>query len=292
MRLWRLKQGARQHMGSALGARDFCGPAQTRRAHCALCPANYNDSARLWPSARAEVQAFVGLLPAIVSCWTRCWCSSIVATDASEHGFGVNQCSDRPSRIHDPPDIRDKTMTNLLTTVVEGRTHRDKMIRSRIGTSRATSLETERQHCAGETDKGEAVAARGTPGENKVCRSPALRRAKPLTRSSKTLADEENAGDWSERDNDGTSSTDGEAETIRKQTRLEQSARGQARAIAKAGEDPTLSFLKRRSVSHGTEAKVQNASRAVERSYWRGFSSSNLSTESWEDKNSLGRGEL
>ena len=48
-----------------------------------------NDSARLWPSARAEVQAFVGLLPAIVSCWTRDWCSSVVATDASECGFGV-----------------------------------------------------------------------------------------------------------------------------------------------------------------------------------------------------------
>ena len=45
--------------------------------------ANYNDSARLWPSARAEVQAFVCLLPAIVSCWTRGWCSSIVSTDVS-----------------------------------------------------------------------------------------------------------------------------------------------------------------------------------------------------------------
>ena len=51
--------------------------------------ANYNDSAKLWPSARAEVQAFVGFLPTIVSSWTRDWCSSIVATDASEHGFGV-----------------------------------------------------------------------------------------------------------------------------------------------------------------------------------------------------------
>ena len=35
------------------------------------------------------MQAFVGLLPAIVSCWTRGWCSSVVATDASEYGFGV-----------------------------------------------------------------------------------------------------------------------------------------------------------------------------------------------------------
>ena len=76
-----------------------------------------------------------------------------------------------------------------------------------------------------------------------------LRRAKPLTR---------NARDWSERDSDGTSSTDGEAETKRKQRRLEQSAWRRARAHAKNGEDPTLanlSFLERVSVSHGTEAK-------------------------------------
>ena len=51
--------------------------------------ANYNDSAKLWPRARAEVQASVRLLPAIVSSWTRGWCSSVVATDASEYGFGV-----------------------------------------------------------------------------------------------------------------------------------------------------------------------------------------------------------
>ena len=38
------------------------------------------------------------------------------------------------------------------------------MIRSQNGTSRATSLETERKHGASETEKGEAVAARGTPG--------------------------------------------------------------------------------------------------------------------------------
>ena len=83
--------------------------------------------------------------------------------------------SDRPSRIHDPSDIRDKTMTNLLT-VMGGRTHRDdmmarrdsretaSMIQNRNGTSRVTSLEAGRKHCAGETEKSEAVAARGRPG--------------------------------------------------------------------------------------------------------------------------------
>ena len=40
------------------------------------------------------MQAFVGLLPAIVCSWTRDWCSSTVATDASKFGFGVclKQC--------------------------------------------------------------------------------------------------------------------------------------------------------------------------------------------------------
>ena len=48
VRLWRVKHGLRwalrcralpgKNMGSALGTHDFCGPAPTRRAQCALCP--------------------------------------------------------------------------------------------------------------------------------------------------------------------------------------------------------------------------------------------------------------
>ena len=83
--------------------------------------------------------------------------------------------SDRPCRIHDPSDIRDKTTTNLLTTVVERSTHRDKMMAQRDpretasmipnqdGTPRATSLEAGHKHCAGETEKSETVAARCRP---------------------------------------------------------------------------------------------------------------------------------
>ena len=181
--------------------------------------------------------------------------------------------SDRPSRIHDPSDIGDKTMTNLLTKVVRGRTHRDEMmaqrdsretasmIQNRNGTPRATSFEAGRKHCASEAEKSEAVAARGSPGgkHSEPFTDVALGEA-TLTRNLETPADEENAGDWSEKDSDGTSSTDGEAETKRKQKRLEQSARGRARVISKAGEGPTLanlSFLERVSVSHGTEAKYK-----------------------------------
>ena len=41
--------------------------------------ANYNDSARLWRSARTEVQASVGLLPAIASSWWRQMQASMVS---------------------------------------------------------------------------------------------------------------------------------------------------------------------------------------------------------------------
>ena len=50
--------------------------------------------------------------------------------------------------------------------------------------------------------------------------SSSLHRTKSLMRNLRTLADEENAGDWSEKDSDDTSSTDGDAETEKKQKRL------------------------------------------------------------------------
>ena len=83
--------------------------------------------------------------------------------------------SDRPSRIHDPSDIRDKSFTNLLTTVVKERSHRDEMtaqrnyrktasmIQSQDGTSRATCPEATRKLCTNETEKSETVAARKRP---------------------------------------------------------------------------------------------------------------------------------
>ena len=58
----------------------------------------------LRPSARAEVQAFVGLLPAISSSWTRDWCSCIVATDASEYGLGVCLKECEKNRLSDQSD--------------------------------------------------------------------------------------------------------------------------------------------------------------------------------------------
>ena len=93
MRLWRLKQGLRW----ALRCRVLSGKTwEVLLGHMTFVAllkgdllsvpfalnkfirANYNDSVRLWRSARAEGQAFVGLVLAIVGCWTRGWCSSVV----------------------------------------------------------------------------------------------------------------------------------------------------------------------------------------------------------------------
>ena len=81
--------------------------------------ANFYDSARLWPSARAEVQAFAGLLPAIVSSWTRGWCSSVVATDAREYGFGVclKECRKMSVKLSDGP-VNERDSTNAIPTLL------------------------------------------------------------------------------------------------------------------------------------------------------------------------------
>ena len=79
--------------------------------------------------------------------------------------------SDQPSRIHDPSDIRDKTMTDLLATVLQERTHRDEMMAQRDptktssmiqdgGTPCATSLEAGCKHYVRET---ETVTTRKSP---------------------------------------------------------------------------------------------------------------------------------
>ena len=90
-RLWRLKQGLRWalccralpgktwevllgHMTFVALRRDVL---RVPYALNKFIRANYESSVKLWPSASAEVQALVGLLPAISSNWTRDWCSCI-----------------------------------------------------------------------------------------------------------------------------------------------------------------------------------------------------------------------
>ena len=137
-RLWRLKQGLRwaprcralpgKTWEVLLGHTTFV--ALVRRdvfsvlfAVNKFIRANYNDSARLWPSARADVQAVVALQPAIVSSWTRGWCSSIVATDASEYGFGVclKECKNMSVKSSDGQANEHDSANVILTLLVQAR---------------------------------------------------------------------------------------------------------------------------------------------------------------------------
>ena len=109
------------------------------------------------------------------------------------------------------------------------------MIRSRNGTSRATSIETERKHGAGETDKGEAVAARGTLGgkQNEPSTDVASGEAtdKKFEKARGHVFNSWRCGD-----------------------------KEKAKTFGKVSSGPTLvnlSFLERVSVSHGTEAKFK-----------------------------------
>ena len=131
----------------------------------------------------------------VLTCIRKLAVSALLLTLRSQYvGFPVKSInvSDGPSRVHDPSDVRDKTMTNLLTTVVRGRKHRDDIM-------------------TGETEKSEAVAAWG-------------RQSEPFTDIASGEATDEKSEDTCrrrecrrlEKDSDGTSSTGGEAGTKRK----------------------------------------------------------------------------
>ena len=51
--------------------------------------ANYCRRVPLWAGARQEMEHALGLLPLMSASWIRSWSPVVVATDASEHGFGV-----------------------------------------------------------------------------------------------------------------------------------------------------------------------------------------------------------
>ena len=137
--------------------------------------------------------------------------------------------SEWPSRVHDPSDIRDKTMTDLLTTAVQERTHRDEMMTQRDpwetdskiqdenGTPCATSLETGCKHHVGETG---TVTTRKSPGEkqNEPFTDIASRKA--------TDVKSDKAGNGSEKESDATSTTEEDAETKKWSKRLERPVRG------------------------------------------------------------------
>ena len=50
---------------------------------------NLTRAIPLWPTAREELEAFLGLMPLLRSDWTLQWCQTPVASDASEDGYGI-----------------------------------------------------------------------------------------------------------------------------------------------------------------------------------------------------------
>ena len=50
---------------------------------------NLTVAVPLWATAREELVAFLGLMQMLRADWTLPWCQSPVASDASEHGYGI-----------------------------------------------------------------------------------------------------------------------------------------------------------------------------------------------------------
>ena len=96
------------------------------------------------------------------------------------------------------------------------------MIQDGNGTTCAKSLEAGCKHYVGET---ETVTTRKSPGEKQNEPFTDIDPGK-ATDVKSTLADEENAGDGSEKKSDATSTTEEDAETKKRPTRLERPARG------------------------------------------------------------------
>ena len=71
---------------------------------------------RLWPTARAEVQRFVGFCLS----WTRDWCSTMVATGASEYGIGVRLKSAKKlsAKVLDGPVNERDSVNAILAPLV------------------------------------------------------------------------------------------------------------------------------------------------------------------------------
>ena len=100
-RFWRLDLGIKRFLtrkrvsGKMLerlvGQCTFAGLANRRSLsvfHVVYKFVRKHESRRapLWPSVRAELQAFRGILPLVLSEWQIPWCYIVVATDASETG--------------------------------------------------------------------------------------------------------------------------------------------------------------------------------------------------------------
>ncbi|CAK0826014.1 unnamed protein product, partial [Prorocentrum cordatum] len=78
-----------------LGHCAFCGLVRRPvlscfNSVCKLISLNYSVQQPLWPSARDELRAFLGMMPLLCSDWWPGWNRLASASDASEWGFGLS----------------------------------------------------------------------------------------------------------------------------------------------------------------------------------------------------------
>ncbi|CAK0804758.1 unnamed protein product [Prorocentrum cordatum] len=61
--------------------------------------AHYQEAAPLWPTARAEMVAFRGLMLLLRGDWALPWCPLVCLSDASEHGYAVSASLFEPAAV-------------------------------------------------------------------------------------------------------------------------------------------------------------------------------------------------
>ena len=69
----------------------------------------YHRPSKLWPSAREELEAFLGVMVMIDADWLRTWLPGVLASDSSLTGFGVSQAtwsSEEVAAVGRVPEVR------------------------------------------------------------------------------------------------------------------------------------------------------------------------------------------
>ncbi|CAK0856443.1 unnamed protein product [Prorocentrum cordatum] len=128
-RYWRVRQG----VSWALSCRALPGWTwEIVLGHCTYCAtcnrdllpvfnamykfiaAHYQEAAPLWPTARAEMVAFRGLMPLLRGDWTLPRCPLVCLSDASEHGCAVSASLFEPAAVKEIGRVQERSRFRRL----------------------------------------------------------------------------------------------------------------------------------------------------------------------------------
>jgi len=76
--------------------------------------ANYRQGAPLWPTARAELVAFRGLMPLLRGDWALPWSPLVCLSDASEHGYAVCASIFEPDTVKEIGRVQERSRFRRL----------------------------------------------------------------------------------------------------------------------------------------------------------------------------------